>query len=226
VTATHEPGDPGVAARRAVLLAGASGLVGGELLRALLADDRVSVVVALVRRPLALRDARLREIAVDFARLPSLPPIDEVYLALGTTLRTAGSRAAFAAVDRDATLAVAHAARAAGARRAGLVSAIGADAKSTIFYNRIKGETEDALRATGFDGLVIARPSLLLGDRAALGQPARPVESLFARLDAVLRQVAPRAWRPIAAADVAHALARAVPAARGVQILPSALMQP
>jgi uncharacterized protein YbjT (DUF2867 family) len=210
---------------RSIALAGASGLVGRELLRTLLADADVSVVHALVRRPLDERHPRLHELIVDFNALPALPAVDEVYLALGTTIRVAGSREAFAAVDRDATLAVARAARAAGARRAGLVSALGADARSAVFYNRIKGETEHALRAVGFAGLVIARPSLLLGDRAALGQPTRTLESLFARIDPLLRPLTPRAWRPIAATRVAQALARAVPHARGVVELSSAAMQ-
>src|SRR5581483_6669242 len=77
--------------------------------------------------------------------LPPLPPVDEVYLALGTTIKVAGSQAAFRAVDYDANLAVARAALAAGARRCGLVSAMGADAKSKVFYNRVKGELEEAL---------------------------------------------------------------------------------
>jgi len=81
-------------------------------------------------------------------------------------------------VDFDANLAVARAAISAGARRAGLVSAMGASAKSGIFYSRTKGELEDALVALAFEGLVIARPSMLAGDRGSLGQPVRPEKAM------------------------------------------------
>src|SRR5205085_2059765 len=113
---------------------------------------------------------------VDFTALPALPHIDEVYLALGTTIKVAGSQAAFRAVDYEANFAVARAALAAGAKRAGLVSAMGASAKSGLFYSRVKGELEDALAAMPFEGVVIARPSMLAGDRASVGQPVRPGE--------------------------------------------------
>ena len=115
---------------------------------------------------------------VDFEALQPLAPVDEVYLALGTTIKVAGSQAAFRAVDLDANVAVARAARDAGARRLGLVSAKGADAGSRVFYSRVKGETEDAVAALGFDAVVIARPSLLVGDRESLGQPSRLGERL------------------------------------------------
>ncbi|MFT4268445.1 MAG: nucleoside-diphosphate sugar epimerase, partial [Xenophilus sp.] len=125
----------------------------------------------------------------------------------------------------DANLVVAQAALAAGARRAGLVSALGASARSSVFYSRVKGELEEALAALPFEALVIARPSMLRGDRHALGQPARGGELLWARLDAVLRPVIPRRLHSIAAADVAAALVRSVPAARGCEVLDSAAMQ-
>src|SRR4051812_21441399 len=113
------------ASRRTVLLAGATGLVGCEILTGLLADSGVREVHTLARRELALRHPKLAQHKVDFGSVPSLPPVDEVYLALGTTIKVAGSQAAFRAVDHDANLAVARAARTAGARRLGLVSAMG-----------------------------------------------------------------------------------------------------
>ena len=109
---------------------------------------------------------------VDFRAIPPLPPLDEAYLALGTTIKQAGSREAFRAVDLDANLAVTRAALGAGARRVGLVSAMGADAASTVFYNRTKGELEDALKALPLETLVIARPSLLAGDRSGCISPS------------------------------------------------------
>jgi uncharacterized protein YbjT (DUF2867 family) len=167
---------PNGATARAVAVAGTTGLVGRAILEGLLADGSVAAVHALGRREPGVAHPTLTPHVVDFAALPPLPPLDKVYLALGTTIKAAGSRAAFRAVDFDANLAVARAALAAGARRAGLVSAMGANAKSRVFYNRVKGEIEEALARLPFDGLVTARPSLLTGDREALGQPGRPAE--------------------------------------------------
>ena len=207
------------------MLAGATGLVGGELLRGLLADDTVAVVHVLARRAPALTHPKLRAHVVDFAAFPGLPALDEAYLALGTTIKAAGSQAAFRAVDFDASLAVARAALAAGASKLGLVSAMGADRQSRVFYNRVKGELEEAVQGLGFAGLVVARPSLLLGDRGALGQPARPGEQIGAVLAGALRPFIPAAYRPIRALDVARALLFHVPRAEGALVLPSNAMQ-
>lgn len=211
---------------RTVAIAGATGLVGREILQGLLADDTVAAVHALGRRSLSVQHPKLISHVVDFAATVQLPPVDEVYLALGTTIKVAGSQAAFRAVDVDANLAVARAARAAGAGRAGVVSAMGADAHSRIFYNRVKGELEDALSALGFDALVIARPSMLAGSRESLGQPIRHGEKIGLAVSSLLRPLIPRNYRPIAAADVARALLARVPAAQGKQILLSGVMQP
>lgn len=210
---------------RTVALAGATGLVGRAILDGLLADNTVTAVHALGRRKSGTAHPKLTSHVVDFAALPPLPPLDEVYLALGTTIKVAGSQAAFQAVDFEANLAVARAALAAGARRAGLVSAMGADAKSRVFYNRVKGELEEALAQLPFDGLVIARPSLLVGDREALGQPERPAEKVSMAVGRIFRPVIPANYRPIAAADVARALRARVPTARGRVVLLSGSMQ-
>jgi uncharacterized protein YbjT (DUF2867 family) len=206
-------------------VAGASGLVGRAVLQGLLADDSVAAVHALGRRPLDFQHPKLTSHAVDFTALPALPHVSEAYLALGTTIKVAGSQAAFRAVDFDANLAVAQAAFAAGTRKLGLVSAMGADARSSIFYNRVKGDLEDALAAIGFDTLVIARPSFLVGDRESLGQPVRSGEKLAQRVSQVLRPLIPANLRSIAAADVARALLAHVPAAQGRKVLLSGAMQ-
>lgn len=210
---------------RRVVLAGASGLVGGWLLQGLLQDPAVVEVHALCRRPLAQQHPKLTVHPVDFAALPPLPPVDEAYLALGTTIKVAGSRAAFRAVDFDASLAVARAARLAGADRAGVVSAMGASATSRLFYNRVKGELEAALRALEFSGLVLARPSLLLGNRLALGQPVRAGERAGALLGRLCGPLLPANYRPIDARRVAAALLAEVPRADGCLVLPSGRMQ-
>ena len=213
------------ATTRTVALAGATGLVGRAILEGLLNDRSVTAVHALGRRKLDLANPKCTSHVVDFAALPPLPPLDEVYLALGTTIKVAGSQAAFRAVDFDANLAVARAAVSAGARRCGLVSAMGANAKSQVFYNRVKGELEDALAKLPFDGLVIARPSLLTGDRELLGQPERPLEKVSMALGKLLGPLIPANYRPIAAAKVAQALLARVPAAQRRVVLLSAGMQ-
>ncbi len=206
-------------ANRRVLVAGATGLVGSRILHGALTDDSVAQVHVLARRALGLVHPKLAVQQVDFRALPPLPAVDEVYLALGTTIRQAGSRDAFRAVDLQANLAVAQAALYAGARRFGLVSAVGADATSKVFYNQVKGELEDALAALAPDALVIARPSFLLGDRQALGQAARPGERLGICLGQWLRPVLPAAYRPVEASRVAAALLASVPLARGKTVL-------
>lgn len=218
-------GNSSARATRTVVLAGATGLVGREILKGLLADDSVKAVHAFGRRALDRQHPKLTSHVVDFRALAPLPPADEAYLALGTTIKVAGSQAAFRAVDFDANLAMARAVRAAGARRAGLVSAMGADPRSRIFYSRVKGELEDALAALNFEGLVIARPSMLHGDREALGQPIRGGEKIALRISTLLGPLIPANYRSIAASDVARALLTHVPTARGREVLLSGAMQ-
>jgi uncharacterized protein YbjT (DUF2867 family) len=210
---------------RTVILAGATGLVGREILEGLLSDPGVAAVHALGRKAPAMRHPKLTAHVVDFAALPPLPPADEAYLALGTTIKVAGSQAAFRAVDHDANLAVATAALAAGVRRAGLVSAMGADPGSRVFYSRVKGELERALGRLPFQGLVIARPSLLVGNRETLGQPTRRGEEIGFELGKVFGFLIPADYKPIPAADVARALLAAVPAAEGAAVLSSGAMR-
>lgn len=216
-----------------VLVAGATGLVGRALLDELLAGTAVPATVHALRRahgpgaaPTTPARAGLHWHEVDFSALPSLPETDEVYIALGTTIAQAGSREAFRAVDFDAVLAVARAARLSGARRLGIVSAMGADPGSWVFYNRVKGEMESAVTALGYPSVTFAQPSLLLGDREAMGQARRSGETWGSRLMAPLSHWLPRNVRPIRATDVARALADAVHAgAPGVRRLRSGQMQ-
>ena len=176
---------------RVAVVAGATGLVGQAVLAALLtAESRkapsapaagapqtsgttVHVLHAKGRRAPALSHPRLQLHAVDFAAMPTLPPVDDVYITLGTTMAAAGSQSAFRVVDYDAVMATAHAARAAGATRCGVVTAMGANAQSRIFYNRVKGEVERDLQQLGFETLVIA-PSQRLDHLAAKHDNALP----------------------------------------------------
>jgi uncharacterized protein YbjT (DUF2867 family) len=187
---------------RRAALAGASGLVGGFLLRRLLEDPATASVYAPTRAPLPPHP-KLSNPRLEGAW--TLPPVDEAYCSLGTTIKKAGSPEAFRAVDLDLVAAFAKAARAAGARRFGLVSAAGAHPGSRLLYSRVKGEAERAV-SSGFESVVIARPSILLGPRAE----SRPAERLGISLALALRPLIPRRWRAVHADAVAASLLAAV----------------
>src|SRR5437016_9661694 len=221
--------DEAIATSRTALLAGASGLVGRELLSMLLAGKQYCSVHVLLRRaaPDIKANAKLTVHQVDFARLPAtFPAVDDVFIALGTTITVARSEAAFRQVDFDFVVNTARAARAAGATRLAVVSALGADAKSRVFYSRVKGEMQAAIAQLGYESVVIAQPSLLMGDRAALGQPARGGEVWATRLLGPLGWIVPKGVRPIPASAVASALLAAIlDATPGVRVLKSGAMQ-
>jgi uncharacterized protein YbjT (DUF2867 family) len=218
-----------VAAPRTALLAGATGLVGRALLDQLLASEQYRSVHVLVRRtpPDIVASVKLKIHPVDFARLPAdFPAVDDVYIALGTTIKAAGSQAAFRQVDFDFVVNVARAARAAGATRLAVVSAMGADVKSRIFYSRVKGEMEDAVAQLGYESVVIAQPTWLVGDRAALGQQPRSAEIWAARVLGPIGWIMPKNLRPITARAVASAmLAATLDSQPGVRVLKSGAMQ-
>ncbi len=222
--------DDGSATPHTALLAGATGLVGRALLSLLLASKRYRRVHVLLRRavPDIKAGPKLKVHHVDFAMLPAaFPTVDDVFIALGTTIKVAGSEAAFRQVDLDFVVNTARAAKAAGASRLAVVSALGADANSHVFYNRVKGEMQAAVAQLGYDSVVIAQPSLLLGDRVALGQPARSREMWAARLLGPMSWMVPKAVRPIHARTVASALLTATLTAKpGARILKSGAMQP
>src|SRR5213594_3218037 len=202
-------------ARRTALLAGATGLVGGHLLRLLLADDAYQKVTILARRGLPLTNPKLQQRLIDFDHLADLDAskVDDVFCCLGTTIKKAGSQEAFRKVDFGYVEALARIAARAGAKQFLLVSAIGADAKSRVFYSRVKGETEAAVQAVGFAGTHIFRPSMLLGDRAE----SRILERLGTPLmrAVAFAMVGPlRRARPIAAVDVAAAMVKVAKKAR------------
>lgn len=198
------------------IVAGATGLIGRELVRQLSADGAWREVRALVRGPLppGLSAANVAGVTVDYARLeppPAWAQADQVFCALGSTIRQAGSQEAFRKVDFDYPVALARAARSLGARHFLLVSALGAAADSSVFYSRVKGEVEAAIIALGFGSVTIARPSLLLGR-----VPPRRTEALGERIGFLV----PPRWRPVQAASVARRLVEAAKRdAPGVRIL-------
>ena len=193
---------------RRYALAGGSGLVGRALAAQVSDDPDCSSLHLLLRRPVPALEAlpHVHAMAWDGTEVPALPAIDTALCALGTTIQVAGSKEAFRAVDFDAVLAFAKAAKRAGARRLAVVSALGADPQSRVFYNQVKGQTEQALVGLDFETLVIARPSLLLGNRAALQQPTRFGEALAQSVVPAMAWLTPRRLRAIKAETVAHAM--------------------
>lgn len=180
---------------KTVAITGATGVVGRQALQQLLAREDVGQVIALGRRVLDLKHPRLFSKVADLQRVEALvealpAPLDAALCALGTTMKLAGSKQAFRAVDFEAVVNFGKATLQRGAKRFVLVSAIGADARSSIFYSRTKGEAEDALAKLGFAQVTFLHPSFIddqgarrddrLGER--LGLPlARAVFSVVGK---------------------------------------------
>ena len=161
-------------------LIGSTGLTGSSLVRQLLADPAITRVISVSRRSANVSNAKLREVLVsDLAELPSIESRirgDFYFSCLGTTMKAAGSKENFEKVDHAAIVAFAKIAKAHYANSFTLVSAMGASASSIFFYNKVKGRTEDDVKALGLRSLTIFRPSLLVGPRAE----ARPAEKIAA----------------------------------------------
>lgn len=195
---------------RAALLLGATGLVGGHLLDLLLASPRYSRVRVLGRRRPFRRDAKLDFHPIDFDRLvrhAELFRVDDVFCCLGTTIGKAGSQEAFRRVDFSYVVDSARLASEAGADQFLVVSAVGAESGSRVFYNRVKGEMEATVKRFPFRALWILRPSLLLGKREEMRVAERIGEYVSRPLSFVLRGPL-RRYRPVHARDVASAMLR------------------
>jgi uncharacterized protein YbjT (DUF2867 family) len=194
---------------RSIALVGSTGLVGRECLKFLLGRPEFSRVVVLVRRQVQidLSPAHREKVelhVVDFDRLASyagLLAVDQILCALGTTIRKAGSQQAFRTVDFAYPAEIARLGLERGARHFLLVSAVGANARSSVFYNRVKGELENAVLALPYRAHTIVRPSLLLGEReeTRLGE----------KIGEKLAFLAPRKYKPVHARDVAWTLVNA-----------------
>lgn len=189
------------------LLAGASGLVGGELLDLLLKDIRYDKIISIGRRSLPITHEKLVQITTPLEKIESfiLPACDVAFCCLGTTIKKAGSQEDFFKVDHDYVINFARAAKKTGVKKMVLVSALGADENSKLFYNKVKGQTENDLGRLNFDSLIIIQPSLLLGKRA----DARPLEFIAITVAPVISPflLGPlNLYKPIRASHVAEAM--------------------
>ncbi len=189
---------------RHVLLLGATGLVGRELLDLLLHDDEVEKVSVITRRSTGVVSPKLVEHIIDLDAMEqhrALFAVDTIFCALGTTIKTAGSQERFRVVDYDYPIKAARLGREQNAQHYLLVSSLSANASSRTFYLRVKGELERDLLQLDYPRTTIARPSLLLGDR----NEHRPGERIFSHLGWLM----PRTYKPVHVRDVARALVNA-----------------
>ncbi|MCU0435116.1 MAG: NAD(P)H-binding protein [Bacteroidia bacterium] len=187
---------------------GSTGLIGSFLLKQLLADERYAEVKILVRKPTGIRHAKLDEVVTNFKNLDDLRQEvkgDEVFCCLGTTIKTAGSEAAFRRIDFELVRWAAMSARENKVNAFLVVSSIGANAKSRNFYLRTKGEMELAVTAAGFEKCVVVRPSMLLGPRTE----KRFGESMGKAIMNAFSFAIPKHWKAVEAEDVAASMIEA-----------------
>lgn len=206
---------------KTILILGATGQVGNDLLQLALSLSHITRVIAPTRSKLPTHE-KLFNPLVDFENLSSDASwwqADFALCALGTTLRKAGSEAKFYRVDHDYVVSAATISHRAGTPTFGLVSSLGANKASKQFYQRVKGETEQDVAAIGFKSLTIARPSLLLTD---VRTDSRPIEQIGQWLGRYLKNVIPQKYRPVETAQVARALIEAgMEAPTGIHYLES-----
>jgi len=190
---------------RTAIIAGASGLVGAELLRKLIDSDQYSLIYVLSRKKNGIVHEKTRELVIDFDQLSELKfnePVDDVYCTLGTTMNKAGSRRNFKKVDYEYVVALANLGKRSGASKLLVISAMGANPKSSVFYNKVKGMTEEAIKNIGLNELVIFRPSLLLGERSEM----RVAEKLSGFMMKALNVLIPDNYKAISAQKVATSM--------------------
>ncbi|WNP35205.1 NAD(P)H-binding protein [Enterobacter kobei] len=204
-----------------VMITGATGLVGGHLLRMLRQAPEITAIAAPTRRPLADADGVFNphDPQLSDALAQVKDPLDIVFCCLGTTRREAGSKEAFIHADYTLVVDTAITGQRLGAKHMLVVSATGANPHSPFFYNRVKGEMEEALKAQHWPYLTLARPSMLLGDRSK----KRFNESLMAPLFSLL----PGNWKSIEARDVAKAMLITAlsPVQEGITVLDSSRLR-
>jgi len=194
--------------KKSALIAGASGLCGSHCLQLLLNDPDYDRVTSIVRRPSGVKHTKLTEVVVDFNDLNAQAPlfkVDHVYCCLGTTINAAGSKQAFRQVDQVYPVIMAELSVLMDVRSFSIITALGANSGSMIFYNKVKGEVEDRLCELSIPSVSILQPSMLLGDRTE----QRPGESLgkaAMKLTSVFFQGPLKKYKAIEGAQVAKAM--------------------
>ena len=210
---------------RTAIVAGGSGLIGKELVQKLISSDQYRLIYLLSRRKGEFTHEKIRELIIDFEKIDQLTfdePVDDIFCTLGTTMKQAGSRDNFKKVDFGYVVALANLGKQAGASKFLVISAMGADSKSAIFYNKVKGMTEEALINIGFKQLVIFRPSLLLGKRPE----ARFAERLSGVFMKTFNFLIPDNYKAIRAEKVAEGMLKmAINSTEAVSIVKSGDMQ-
>lgn len=195
-------------AQKTALIAGASGLVGSHCLRLLLQSPRYAKVIAIGRSPLPMQHPKLQQLTVDFNRLDNHRQsliADDIYCCLGTTIKQAGSRENFYQVDFTYVTKLAAITSANFASQFLVVSSLGANAASPVFYSRVKGQMEDAVKPMAFLAVHIFQPSLLLGQRPHKRLGEEIAQALMPRLNFLLVGFLKK-YRPVQALDVALAM--------------------
>ena len=198
---------------KTALIAGATGLIGKQLLQLLLDDTYYGKVIAISRKPIGIEHSKLENLVTDFDQLEmyaSQLQADDVFCCLGTTIRVAKTKEAFRKVDYDYPVLLGELTKKGGSSQYLLVSALGADKKSSVFYNRVKGEVEEAIRSLGFKGYHIFRPSLLLGDRTEERVGEGAATAFFKMFGFLI----PLKWKAIDSGKVAKAMLSVAKAAK------------
>lgn len=195
-----------VLSMKSVLLFGASGLTGQHCLQLLLENDHYQKVLIAVRAPLSIQHKKLSQVVVDFSDIESndsLFDVDEVFCCIGTTIKKAGSKAAFNSIDHNLVVNIAKLAKSHAVKKFLVISALGASPNSRSFYNQTKGKMEANLKSLNMNDTYVFRPSLLLGDR----QEYRFAEQAAAMLCKVIPFWGPlKALEPISASILASAM--------------------
>ncbi len=213
---------------KAALIAGATGLCGKNLLYALLKNKEYSRVFILVRKELAIKDSKLTQIIFNYENeqeYQNLPLADVVFCCLGTTIKKAGSKESFKKVDLEYPTKLAKVCSEKGYKKLLIITAIGANKQSSIFYNKVKGEVEDKIKTYPFESIFICRPSILLGDRTDV-RIDEEIGKLFVKFGSVLLFGSWKKYKGIEASCVSNAmLALSNSDEKGIHIIESDQLQ-
>jgi uncharacterized protein YbjT (DUF2867 family) len=204
---------------KTAIIAGATGLTGQELTRLLIEDTRYSKLILLLRKQAEITHEKIEQVIFNFEQPnPSFPAADEIFCCLGTTIKNAGSKNAFYKVDHDFVSSIAIAGRKCGAKRFALISAMGANKNSAVFYNKVKGLAEETVAGTGYESCFIFRPSLLLGHRKEFRLGEKMANFFMTSFSFII----PKKYKPVEAKQVAKAMLVAMNSGKtGVQIFES-----